>query len=152
MIKVLDYERTVKDGQKSCQINRLSIISQDPGHRFGNPANYFDVFDECDEDEVPAIIQSSDTPIENQIYHKLTHQSSESAVSSRKSQTLSELYSCQYPSSEKPVDSKIPNIGWEIDTHGVAPGPRCRWIPPPPIEQEKSLKPNVTTSAISGSL
>jgi hypothetical protein len=150
LIKVFNYDRTVTDGKRSFQINKLSIISQDPGHRFGNPANYFDVFQESDEDASSSFIQSSTTPIENQIYHEILQQSGEEKLS-KGTQTLSELYSCQYPLSEKPIDSKIPNVGWRIDSHGVAPGPKCRWIPASKGQDKLSVIPNVTATAISGS-
>ena len=44
-------------------------------------------------------------------------------------QELHELYCCTYHIHDKPIDSKVPSTEWQIDSHGIAPGPRCRWIP-----------------------
>jgi hypothetical protein len=144
LIKVLKFEKYVSDGRVALQLNKLSIISQDPGQRFGNPSFYYDVFDEKDEDDGQPII-SSDTPIETQICHELMQR--QDAVVSKDVQTLLELYSCQYPLKEKPIDSKIPRTGWQIDSHGTFPGPRCRWIPAQPNKKDKS--PNSSNASIS---
>ena len=54
LVKIDDYDRILTDGPKLFQLKRFSILSQDPGHRFGNPANYFDVCGDSDEEEPPA--------------------------------------------------------------------------------------------------
>jgi hypothetical protein len=89
LIKVLDFEKYVSDGLVALQWNKLSIISQDLGQRFGNPYFYYDVFDEKDEDDGQPII-SSDMPIETQICHELMQR--QDAVVSKDVQTLLELY------------------------------------------------------------
>jgi len=148
LIKVLGFERTTREGKTSFQINKLCIISQDPGHRFGNPVRYFDVYDDTTEDDAVSIVRNNG-PIEHEIYQSLLLAPETQVL--KTDQTLLELYSCQYPLDKKPVDSKIPNIGWKIDSQGIGPGPKCRWIPSPQKEPETSMSPNVKTAAIAGS-
>ena len=140
LIKVLEYEKYLLDGRVALKIHRVSLISQDPGHRFGNPIDYYDVYDVnyVEKKDEPAITTYED-PIENQIRQQWIQ--SPNAVSTTASssspqqhplalaQNLVELYSCYYPVNEKPIDSKIPRTGWNIDSHGISPGPKCRWIP-----------------------
>lgn len=149
LIKVLGFERTTRGGKTSFQINKLCIISQDPGHRFGNPVHYFDVYDDVEDDDAAAIVQSNN-PIEHEIYQNILRVP-QTPAEPKGDKTLLELYSCQYPLDQKPVDSNIPNIGWQIDSQGMAPGPRCRWIPSPQKEPETSMSANVKTAAIAGS-
>lgn len=149
LIKILDYEKYELDGNGKCAIrlHKISLISQDPGHQFGNPMDYYDAYDEEEEDasstgsisdNEPVVVVAStavDAPIENQICHELLmHQQQEQQqkLSARGNQNLSEFYSCHYPVKTSPVmavDSKIPGTGWQTDNHGHAPSPKCRWIP-----------------------
>lgn len=146
LIKVLDFERHGVDGEVVLQINRVSIVSQDPGLRFGNPAYIFDIFDEKDKMDSQPIV-TADAPIETQICQDLIRRQ-DNSITSGGEQTLLELYSCQYPLSQKPVDSKIPNIGWQIDSHGTSPGPRCRWIPGQPSTPKDSNNNNNNNKAL----
>jgi hypothetical protein len=149
LIKILDYEKYELDGTGKCAIrlHKISLISQDPGHQFGNPMDYYDAYDEEEDnfstgssssDNEPVVVVASatvDAPIENQICHELLmsqQQEQQQKLSARGNQNLSEFYSCHYPVKTSPllaVDSKIPGTGWQIDTHGQAPSPKCRWIP-----------------------
>lgn len=155
LIKVLEYEKcvnTVLDGggdrrnEVYLKLTKLSIISQDPGHKFGNPVFYYDVCDyEIEEDEGYASSVSSsildesheaavvvsphpDTPIVRSSLMLLTGSARRQPFVSE-SQVLHELYYCQYRIRDKPIDSKVPNAPWQVDSHGVGPGPKCRWIP-----------------------
>ncbi len=65
LIKVLGFERTTREGKTSFQINKLCIISQDPGHRFGNPLHYFDVYDDSEDDDDLDEEDSDDDPGKN---------------------------------------------------------------------------------------
>ena len=143
LIKVLGFEKHFYGGRVVLQLNRVSIVSQDPGQRFGNPAFYYDVFDEEDEDDNGQPIIKTDTPIEEQICHELMQR--QDTVVSKDAQTHLELYSCKYPLNEKPIDSKILSTGWQVDSHGTSPGPRCRWIPAHPSKKDKS--PNSSSCA-----
>jgi hypothetical protein len=147
LIKVLDYDKDGSDGRVALQLNKVSIISQDPGHRFGNPAYYYDVFDEQEEEDGLPIV-SPDAPIETQICQELMQW--HNAVVSRDDPALLELFSCQYPLNEKPIDSKILTTGWQIDSHGTAPGPRCRWIPAGATQKEGS--PISSNATIAGTV
>jgi hypothetical protein len=148
LIKILDYEKYELDGNGKCAIrlHKISLISQDPGHQFGNPIDYYDAYDEEEDtissgsssDNEPVVVVTSatvDAPIENQICHELLmsqQQEHQQKLSARGNKNLSEYYSCHYPVKTSPilaVDSKIPGTGWQIDTHGQAPSPKCRWIP-----------------------
>ena len=145
LLKVLDYEKYVSDDAVTLLLKKVSIVSQDPGQRFGNPSYYYDVFDEENEDDGQPII-STDTPIETQICHELMQR--QDTVVSKEVQTLVELYSSKYPLEEKPIDSKIMSTGWCVDSHGTAPGPRCRWISARARNRSKSPKsPNASISA-----
>ena len=134
LIKVLDFEKQAINGHVTLRLNKVSIVSQDPGQRFGNPSFYYDVFHDKDEDDGQPIV-SSDTPIETQICQELM-QRQDRVSKDFHSQTLVELYSCMYPLKDKPVDSKILSSGWQIDSHGTSPGPRCRWIPAQPSKKD----------------
>ena len=70
LIKVLDFEKQAINGHTTLRLNKVSIVSQDPGQRFGNPSFYYDVFHDKDEDDGQPIV-SSDTPIETQICQEL---------------------------------------------------------------------------------
>jgi hypothetical protein len=157
LIKVTEYEKCiatssqelngVEKGQVYLQIRKLSVISQDPGHKFCNPAYYYDV---CDDESEEASTFSSSSSLDGSneaavIVNphpstSIVQQSSmdsfmrPTAVLPRKlfvteSQALQELYCCKYQIRDKPIDSKVPSGEWEIDMHGIAPGPKCRWIP-----------------------
>lgn len=170
LIKVLEYEKcvnTVLDGDGDrrdevyLKLTKISIISQDPGHKFGNPVYYYDVCDyEVDEDEGYAssvsssildesqdpavVIPHPDTPIvrtSDTVHSRTTQQLP--LVS--ESQALHELYYCQYQISDKPIDSKVPNTAWNVDSHGVGPGPKCRWIPSASPQQEEDLGDDLTS-------
>ena len=137
LVKIDDYDRILTDGPKLFQLKRFSILSQDPGHRFGNPANYFDVCGDSDEEEPPATMIAANSPTpsqeEDEIYQELINPQTDLELSpspTSDNQALSELYSIRFPMSEKPVD-KLPKVNWQIDTNGIEPGPRCRWIPSP---------------------
>eukprot|EP00339_Tiarina_fusa_P001570 CAMPEP_0116999586 /NCGR_PEP_ID=MMETSP0472-20121206/2239_1 /TAXON_ID=693140 ORGANISM="Tiarina fusus, Strain LIS" /NCGR_SAMPLE_ID=MMETSP0472 /ASSEMBLY_ACC=CAM_ASM_000603 /LENGTH=539 /DNA_ID=CAMNT_0004699049 /DNA_START=102 /DNA_END=1718 /DNA_ORIENTATION=+ len=109
LIKVFGFERDSSEGRVSIKLKKLSIISQDPGHRFGNPAYFYDVCDDQEKEDEQAIV-TTDAPVETQICQALLRD--RNATATDETQTLLELYSCQYPINEKPIDSKIPNTGW----------------------------------------
>ena len=64
LIKVMEYEKCiasqdeefgggggkggVEDGHLFLRLKKISVISQDPGHKFGNPVYYYDA---CDDDD-----------------------------------------------------------------------------------------------------
>jgi hypothetical protein len=168
LIKVLQFERcvdTVINGEGDSRdevylkVTKLSIISQDPGHKFGNPVYFYDVCDyDLDEDEgysssasssilddsqetaVVVVNPHPDTPIVRATCemdlsaYRAQHQRQPLVA---ESQALHELYYCQYQIRDKPIDSKVPNSAWQVDSHGVGPGPKCRWIhaASPPVEE-----------------
>jgi hypothetical protein len=169
LIKILNYEKYELDGTGKCAIrlHKISLISQDPGHQFGNPMDYHDAYDE-EEDTIstgssssgnePVVVVASatvDAPIENQICHELLmsqQQEQQQKLSARSNQNLSEFYSCHYPVKASPllaVDSKIPSTGWQIDTHGQAPCPKCRWIPAAAVMVGAVLGDRKTSSPIT---
>jgi hypothetical protein len=148
LIKVLDYERHVTDGRVSLELHKVALISQDPGHRFGNPFDYYDAFDEYndgDSEEEELITTLEGDAIETEVSQQaLMHQRGNDNTkkdSSSSQQNLLKLYSCHYPVSAKPIDSKIQRTGWTVDSHGVTPSPKCRWMPGPPADQNKPNYP-----------
>lgn len=150
LIKILNFETYIQDGCVAIHLKRLSIISQNPGHKFGNPAYYFDIFDEVDEDDGPSII-SSGSPIEVEISHELMNCGGASP-NMESVQALLELYSCRVAAGEKPIHSKIPSTGWTIDSHGCAPVPRTRWIPGPVAPKQPTTNKDITTSITTSSI
>jgi hypothetical protein len=158
LIKITDYEKCiasssqevngVEKGQLYLQIQKISIISQDPGHKFCNPVYYYDVCD--DESEEGSSFSSSSSLDESREAAVIVNPHPSTAIVQQssidafmrpanvaaprrlfvaESQALQELYYCKYQIRDKPIDSKVPATEWEVDTHGVEPGPRCRWIP-----------------------
>jgi hypothetical protein len=157
LIKVTEYEKCiatssqevngVEKGQVYLQIRKLSVISQDPGHKFCNPVYYYDV---CDDESEEASTFSSTSSLDDSREaavivnpHPSTSIVQHSSIDSfmhpttaiprklfvTETQALQELYHCKYQIRDKPIDSKIPGAEWEIDLHGIGPGPKCRWIP-----------------------
>jgi hypothetical protein len=165
LLKVVQYEKYLLDGRVVLRIHKVSLISQDPGHRFGNPIDFHDAWDE------PALTTSismdttsTTSPIERVCLEFFQQQSNGGVLLSNdpdsgtnenlssenlSSENLSKLYSCRYPVNQKPVDSKIPRNGWKIECHGEAPSPKCQWIPqtqPTVPETENTVqeaKPNL---------
>jgi hypothetical protein len=157
LIKVTEYEKCistssqelsgVEKGQVYLQIRKLSVISQDPGHKFSNPVYYYDACeDESEEGSTFSSASSLDDSKEAAVIvnpHPSTSIVQQSSIDSfmrpnatvsrrlfvTETQALQELYYCKYQIREKPIDSKVPGAEWEIDVHGIGPGPKCRWIP-----------------------
>jgi len=127
LIKVNDYNRRVIDNQVHLDLKKVTIVSQDPGYRFGNPLYYYDVYEESAEEDDGQSIVNAETPIENEISQDLME--TQRASIPHESEALLELYSCTIQPDQRPVNSKIPRTGWLVDSHGESPGPKCRWIP-----------------------
>ena len=158
LIKVLDYEKHLTDGRVSLELHKVALISQDPGHRFGNPFDYYDAFDEhdgndnddVDEEEEELISTLEGAAIETEVCQQaLMHQqgsgnttpnNKDSGIGTQ--QNLLQLYYCHYPVSAKPIDSKIQRTGWNVDSHGDAPSPKCRWMPGAPVDPQKPNDPH----------
>jgi len=183
LVKVLGYEKCVSSDENTSgattghvylQLTKLSIISQDPGHRFGNPVYYYDDFgdDEWDEDEdISSAASSLDDGRRAAMVvnpHPCTTIVDQSSLESlvrptamapaqlytrrpcvSESQALHELYCCNYEIRNKPVDSKVPNVEWQTDAHGIGPGPRCRWIPASDVSPDDASSggDNITSSS-----
>jgi hypothetical protein len=157
LIKVTEYEKCiasssqevngVEKGQVYLHIHKLSVISQDPGHKFCNPVYYYDV---CDDESEEASTFSSASSLDDSKEatvivnpHPSTSIVQQSSIDSflrppgaiarklfvTETQALQELYYCKYDVRDKPIDSKVTGAEWEIDMHGIGPGPKCRWIP-----------------------
>ncbi|KAG7351276.1 BTB/POZ domain containing protein [Nitzschia inconspicua] len=155
LVKVTEYERCiassnqevvgVEKGQMYLHIRKLSIISQDPGHKFCNPVYYYDVCDDESEElstfsssssldgsrEASVIVNPhpSTAIVQKSSIDLLMQPATTRRLFVTESQALQELYFCNYRIRDKPIDSKVPATEWEIDTHGIQPGPKCRWIP-----------------------
>jgi hypothetical protein len=165
LIKVLDYEKHITDGRVSLELHKVALISQDPGHRFGNPFDYYDVFDEhdgndddddgdADEEELITTLEGEAIETEVVCQQALMHQQQQGNNGNNNSnnnddsgidtsqQNLLKLYSCHYPVSAKPIDSKIQRTGWTVDSHGYAPSPKCRWMPGSAPAAGQKTKPN----------
>ena len=147
LIKITDYEKCIASSSQEVngvdreqvylQLNSLAVITQDPGHRFGNPAYYYDIND--DDSEVTTFSSSSSLDDSQESAALIVNQSAMdySFMSQRRpfvseSQELNELYYCNYQIRDKPIDSKVPDYAWEPATDGLTPGPKCRWIPAGP--------------------
>jgi hypothetical protein len=151
LIKVTEYEKCiassfqeingVEPGQVYLRLNKFAIITQDPGHKFGNPVYFYDICD--DESEITSFSSSSslgssqENPASIVNAHPSTAIGNQSSMDSfmiprqlfvTESQALQELYYCNYQICDKPIDSKVPDSEWELGSDGIAPGPRCRWI------------------------
>ena len=178
LIKVLEYETySLPDGKLALQLQKICLITQDPGHSFGNPIDFHDAYEleeEVDQSTTttqcgdPVVVSASTgAPIETRFCRELMmqrgggqHPTGNSGSSSNgngnanssllfpngSDQSLCELYSCRYLLSDAPADSKIPRSGWQIDSAGIAPGPKCRWIQAPP-PSPPSPTPSPTTVA-----
>jgi hypothetical protein len=130
------------------------LISQDPGHRFGNPFDYYDAFDEHDGNDDDAEEEEYITTLEGEAIETevcqqaLMHQQGDGNNLNNKDsnigtqQNLLQLYYCHYPVSAKPIDSKIQRTGWKVDSHGCAPSPKCRWMPTSPADPNKPNYPH----------
>ena len=46
LIKVLDFDKYMCEDGVAIRLKKISVVSLDPGHKFGNPVYYFDLFDE----------------------------------------------------------------------------------------------------------
>jgi len=147
LIKVLKFTKYTTNGEEvAIHLKKISIVSLDPGHKFGNPVYYYDVFDVA-EDHSPAEVvvvmeQDDNNPIllEREVTERLLLQ--QPPMSNKKEQPLWELYSCRFTSQEKPIHSKLPSpfTGWKLDSHGCAPVPRLtRWIPSASKLKNKAL-------------
>ena len=146
LIKITEYEKCVASTfqevngvdteQVYLRLNRLAVITQDPGHRFGNPAYFYDIND--DDSEITSFSSSSSLDDSHENAALIVNQSAmDSFMTQRRpfvseSQELNELYYCNYLICDKPIDSKVPDYEWETATDGLAPGPKCRWIPAGP--------------------
>ena len=130
LIKVLNLDKYVGDDSNiAIHLKKISVVSQDPGHKFGNPAYYFDLFDEQDEDDSQGVVQETEEPIEIEISQELIERKAGIENDPEQDHTLLEMYSCRFSAHEKPIHSKIPSTGWKVDSHGCVPVPRTRWIP-----------------------
>jgi hypothetical protein len=86
LTKVFGFKRdSSSEGRVGIRLKKLSIISQDPGHCFGNPAYFYDVCDDQEKDDERAIV-TSDAPVETQICLELLR--NQNAATTYKSQTL----------------------------------------------------------------
>ena len=46
LIKVLEYETySLPDGKLALQLQKICLITQDPGHSFGNPIDFHDAYE-----------------------------------------------------------------------------------------------------------
>lgn len=140
MIKVLDFDKYISDECVAVHLKKISVVNLDPGHRFGNPVYYFDVFGEKDDDDSQEVINMTENLIEDQISQELIERTGGTEASPDRNSTLLKMYSCQFAIDQKPVHSKIPSTGWKVDIHGCAPVPRIRWIPGP----KSQLAPAIT--------
>jgi hypothetical protein len=167
VIKVLQFDRRLwSSGENYNQVyihlTKISVISGDPGHKFGSPVYFYDVCDDDDDDDnstiddedaqstsssfssnddrrTAAVIVSGLVPNQQQharginpiILPRAEHDAirADGSDSSNDTQALQQLYRLSYRVSDNPLNSKIPTTDLEIDTHGIGPGPKCRWIP-----------------------
>jgi hypothetical protein len=168
VIKVLHFDRCLwSSGENFNQVylhlTKLSVISQDPGHKFGNPVYYYDVCDVDDDTDDDSTIDDEDAQSTNSslssnddrraaavvvsglVHHQQHHPLGINPIilpradfenskpggsnSSSETQALQQLYRLSYRVSDNPLNSKIPSSSLEVDTHGISPGPKCRWIP-----------------------
>ncbi len=128
---MLDFDKYICDECVAIHLKKISVVSLDPGHRFGNPAYYYDVFGQNDDDDSQEVINEMEKPIENQISQEIIEGKAGAVKALELEKTLLEMYSCRFTADKKPIHSKVPSIGWEVDIHGCAPVPRIRWIPGP---------------------
>jgi hypothetical protein len=167
----------IEQGHLYLQLKKLSVISQDPGHKFGNPVYYYDACDDDDdEDEAgedgshsSSSLSSVDDGRQATLVvnphpsTSIVHRSSlESLMGSpptavrrpfvAETQELHELFCCTYHIHDKPIDSKVPSTEWQVDSHGIAPGPRCRWIPPSLSSDSENKGERRTSPSPSSSL
>mmetsp|Transcript_12999 Transcript_12999/g.14875 ORF Transcript_12999/g.14875 Transcript_12999/m.14875 type:complete len:552 (+) Transcript_12999:152-1807(+) len=146
LIKVLKYSKYEysDNGDIAIHLKKISIVNQDPGHKFGNPVYYYDIFDveppssslqEVTEDAVVVIDTTAVAPIEVELSQELHHLQRQRSMPEEEREkkdddgTLLEMYSCRFAANQKPIHSKIPSVGWKVDYHGSAPVPKTRWIP-----------------------
>lgn len=140
LIKLLTFSKYESEDVTAIHVKTISVISQDPGHKFGNPVYYFDFFSPQDDDDSHGVVDGDDDAIENEISRELMERKSSIEKEPEKDYTLQELYSCRFAAHEKPIHSKIPSNGWKKDAHGLEPVPRTQWIPGP--APRRPLGPN----------
>lgn len=109
-------------------LKKISIVNHDPGKKFGNPVFFFDVFDGDSEDDGQSIVPDG-TPIEVRLGQELMQRNASKSSNKGDDGKLRELYSCRFTAQEKPIHSKIPISGWKIDSNGLMPVPKVRWVP-----------------------
>ena len=131
LIKVLDFDKYIHENCVAVHLKKISVVSQDPGHRFGNPSYYFDLFDEQNDDDSQEVVKEAESPIEDEIGQQFMQGKIGMEKSTGLDQTLMNMYSCRFATDQRPVHSKIPSEGWKVDSHGSSPVPRIRWIPGP---------------------
>lgn len=131
LIKVLDFDKYLHEDCVAIHLKKISVVSQDPGHRFGNPSYYFDLFDEQNDEDSQEVVNEAERPIEDEIGQQFMQRKIELDKSTGLVQTLLNMYSCRFPIDQRPIHSKIPSDGWKVDSHGSSPAPRIRWIPGP---------------------
>lgn len=147
------------DNQVAIRLKKISVVSLDPGHKFGNPVYYFDVFDAIEfvDDQDAVVMADTNSPIEvevsQEIHSELSQQGSvnNNEGNSGKNDnggTLLEMYSCRFTSDQKPIHSKIPSTGWKMDRHGCEPVPRARWIPAKPAEGKITTSLDTTSPSL----
>ena len=163
VIKVLQFDRCLWSygenyNQVYLHLKKLSVISQDPGHKFGNPVYYYDICDVDDDIDDNSTIDDEDSSLSSNeerrtaavivsgiVHHQQQHPPGINPIiipradfdtsrpddsdSDSETQTLQQLYRLSYSISDNPLNSKIPASDLQVDTHGIGPGPRCRWIP-----------------------
>eukprot|EP00529_Nitzschia_sp_RCC80_P014179 CAMPEP_0113523458 /NCGR_PEP_ID=MMETSP0014_2-20120614/45716_1 /TAXON_ID=2857 /ORGANISM="Nitzschia sp." /LENGTH=720 /DNA_ID=CAMNT_0000421549 /DNA_START=355 /DNA_END=2517 /DNA_ORIENTATION=+ /assembly_acc=CAM_ASM_000159 len=163
VVKVLQFDRCLwSDGENYNQVylhlKKLSVISQDPGHKFGNPVYYYDICDVDDDIDDNSTIDDEESSISSNeerrttavivsglVHHQQQHPPGINPIiipradfdtsrpddtdSDSETQTLQQLYRLSYSISDNPLNSKIPASDLQVDTHGIGPGPTCRWIP-----------------------
>lgn len=131
LIKVLKFGKLDAEEGITIHLKTITVIGQDPGYKFGNPVFYRDVLSRQDEEDSQGVVETDVDNIENEISQELVERQAYVEKSPENDQTLQEMYSCRFTANQKPIHSKIPSIGWKVDTHGLEPVPRTRWIPGP---------------------
>jgi hypothetical protein len=131
LIKVLKFGKFETEDDTAIHLKTVTVISHDPGYKFGNPVYYLASFCRQDEEDSQGVVDGDVDTIEIQISQEVVGRQSGTEKAPENDQTLQEMYSCRFTADQKPIHSKIPSIGWKVDSHGLEPVPRTRWIPGP---------------------
>jgi len=131
LIKVLKFGKFEVEEVIAVHLKTISVISQDPGYKFGNPVFYHDVLGRRDDEDSQGVVEADTENIESAISQHLVGGSFCVEGPPGNDQALQEIYSCSFAANEKPIHSKIPSVCWKVDAHGLEPVPRTTWIPGP---------------------